>query len=79
MKHVAVLSHKGSLRTCENYFTCEARGANSVLLQHAHHHRNGRVPLLHSHIDARFSDSPESYIIFSRQCICEVNLHFGSP
>jgi len=79
MKHVEVLSHKSTLQTCENYFMCEACGANSVLLQHALHHGNVRFPLLHTHINAWFSDCPESYIIFSRQCICEVNLHFGSP
>jgi len=47
MKHVEVLSLKSTLRTCENYFTCEACGANSVLLQHALHHGNVRFPLLH--------------------------------
>ena len=76
-KHVEVLSLKSSLRTCENYFTREACGSNSILLQHALHHGSVRVRLLRAHIIACFSDSPESYILFSRRHICEVNLHFG--
>jgi hypothetical protein len=50
-----------------------------ILLLDALHHGSVKVPLIPTHINAWLSESPKSYIRFSRQCIYEVTLLCGPP